>query len=99
MARNIHYVMVEAEENPKKAPLVFWFAGGPGGSSMIDLVFGLGPFTIENMNDPNTRFNSSTAIYNNQSMTKRVNMIYVDNPSGVGYSYAERKLDVSTNDD
>lgn len=26
-------------------------------------------------------------------------MIYVDNPSGVGYSYAERDIDIITNDD
>ena len=45
--RNLHYVMVEAEQNSKDAPLMFWFAGGPGGSSMLDLFFGLGPFVID----------------------------------------------------
>ena len=45
--RNLHYIMVEAEQNPKDAPLVFWFAGGPGGSSMLDLFIGLGPFVID----------------------------------------------------
>lgn len=38
--------MVEAEENNHNAPVVFWFSGGPGGSSMIDF-FENGPFSNE----------------------------------------------------
>ena len=39
--------MVEAEQNPKDAPLLFWFSGGPGGSSVRDLFMELGPFNLD----------------------------------------------------
>ena len=32
--RQIHYVFVAARQEPEKAPLLIWFNGGPGCSSL-----------------------------------------------------------------
>ena len=33
-----HYIYVEAEKEPENKPLMFWFNGGPGCSSMIGFI-------------------------------------------------------------
>lgn len=46
-SRQLHYMFIESMHDPKKDPVIIWFAGGPGGSCMLDLVMGLGPFEID----------------------------------------------------
>ena len=43
----MHYVFVESQNDPETDPLVVWFEGGPGGSSMFGLFNGHGPFIID----------------------------------------------------
>ena len=78
-SRQLHYVFVESLNEPSKDPILVWFAGGPGGSSMLDLIYGLGPYILNETDHAN---------YNPNSFTNKSNVIYVDNPAGVGYSYA-----------
>jgi len=33
--KHLHYIFVESETTPATAPVVFWFNGGPGCSSML----------------------------------------------------------------
>jgi len=33
--RKLHYMFAESQDNPAKDPLVIWFNGGPGCSSMM----------------------------------------------------------------
>ena len=48
---------------------------------MIDLIFGgIGPYT------PKTG-DIDTLEYNPYSLTNKTNLLFIDNPSGVGYSY------------
>lgn len=42
--RQLHYVLVESIRDPVNDPLIIWFDGGPGISSMVGLFEGLGPF-------------------------------------------------------
>ena len=89
--RQLHYVFVESQNDPKTDPIIVWFAGGPGGSSMIDLIYGIGPMFAGQNFDAN-------ATVNPYSLTNRSSVIYVDNPAGVGYSYAGKTIDFCTND-
>ncbi|KAF7770895.1 hypothetical protein Agabi119p4_6869 [Agaricus bisporus var. burnettii] len=73
-----------ARKNPDTAPLVLWFNGGPGESSMAGLMQEHGPCRINN--------DSHTVSPNEYSWNERVNMLYIDQPVGVGFSTGNRTI-------
>ncbi|XP_065316502.1 lysosomal protective protein-like isoform X1 [Gordionus sp. m RMFG-2023] len=88
--RKLHYWFVESQNNPKKDPLLLWMNGGPGCSSLDGLLSELGPFHIKDKGD---------TLYNNPySWNKVANVIFLEAPAGVGFSYAEDN-NYSFNDD
>lgn len=46
---NYHYLMVKSENDPANDPVVFWFNGGPGCSSMLAFSQENGPFFVDNV--------------------------------------------------
>ncbi|CAD8188019.1 unnamed protein product [Paramecium pentaurelia] len=67
---------------------IVWFNGGPGTSSQLGNYFGLGPIN----------FNEKEKLEKNQySWNTRFNMLFVDQPIGVGYSYAYTKDEIPNN--
>ncbi|KAI6257057.1 hypothetical protein MCOR19_006503 [Pyricularia oryzae] len=76
---NTFFWFFEARENPENAPLSVWMNGGPGSSSMPGLFNENGPCFI-NPDSKTTRLNPL-------SWNNKVNMIYIDQPSQVGFSY------------
>ncbi|KAJ3533829.1 hypothetical protein NM208_g7804 [Fusarium decemcellulare] len=77
---NFFFWYFEARNNPDTAPTALYLAGGPGASA-FDL---LSSFPCNYGDDSN-----STTI-NPWSWSNNVNMLYVDQPIGTGFSYAER---------
>ncbi|CUA76570.1 ubiquitin-conjugating enzyme E2 G2 [Rhizoctonia solani] len=73
------HLFFESRNNPQNAPLSTWLSGGPGGSSILGLLFENGPCTIVSANS--TRWNP-------YSWNEVSNMIYLDQPAGTGYSYS-----------
>ncbi|KAK7994430.1 hypothetical protein PG991_016018 [Apiospora marii] len=69
----------EARSKPAEAPLVTWFNGGPGCSSMIGLFQEHGPCQFYN--------NETEPSLNPYSWNNYANMLYVDQPIGTGFSY------------
>jgi cathepsin A (carboxypeptidase C) len=67
---------------PKEAPTAVWFSGGPGASSMFALVGENGPCWVFNKTDSGEPIVERNAF----SWTEAANMIYVDQPSGTGFS-------------
>ncbi|GJN25517.1 hypothetical protein PR202_gb13355 [Eleusine coracana subsp. coracana] len=77
--RALFYYFVEAEADPATKPLVLWLNGGPGCSSL-----GVGAFSE---NGP-FRPSGQVLVKNEYSWNKEANVIYLETPAGVGYSYS-----------
>ena len=74
-----HYVYVESAGNPETDPLLVWFNGGPGCSSMHGFIGELGPCVF--MED------SSTAPEDNKfSWHHNASVVFMESPAGVGFN-------------
>ncbi|VDO68340.1 unnamed protein product [Heligmosomoides polygyrus] len=86
----LHYWFVESQNDPIKDPLIFWFNGGPGCSSLDGLLNEMGPY-VANLDGRSLRLNE-------YSWNKLASVVYIESPAGVGYSYATDG-NITTNDD
>lgn len=77
----LHYWLVESQKSPKTDPLIIWFNGGPGCSSLYGLLSEHGPFLV---NDDGINLT-----YNPNSWNVRANVLYIESPPGTGFSYTE----------
>ncbi|CAA0807555.1 Serine carboxypeptidase-like 25 [Striga hermonthica] len=88
--RALFYYFAEAE-NPTKKPLVLWLNGGPGCSSMgYGAMSELGPFRV----NPD----GETLWHNKNSWNNVANVLFLESPAGVGFSYSNRSSDYVTGD-
>ncbi|ODV88156.1 hypothetical protein CANARDRAFT_192635 [[Candida] arabinofermentans NRRL YB-2248] len=78
--KHLFYWFFESRNDPKNDPIILWLNGGPGCSSMTGLFFELGPSSINGT--------SLTPIYNPFSWNNNASVIFLEQPVGVGYSYA-----------
>lgn len=85
---NLFYWFFRDEQQAENAPLVFWINGGPGSSSMLGNLHENGPLRL--IRDASNKIVVHSL--NNQAWTAVANMVYVDQPIGVGYSYGHRKV-------
>ncbi|KAL5767234.1 hypothetical protein ACOSQ2_014017 [Xanthoceras sorbifolium] len=88
--KNLFYYFVESERDPSKDPLVLWLNGGPGCSSMDGFIYEHGPF-----NFAKEKSQTPTLHLNPYSWSKVSNIIYLDSPAGVGFSYCKNKTYVT----
>ncbi|KAM0953570.1 putative carboxypeptidase C [Dioscorea sansibarensis] len=70
-------------------PLVLWLTGGPGCSSELALFYENGPFTIAD---------NLSLVWNDYGWDKASNIIYVDQPTGTGFSYSKDLRDLRFNE-
>jgi len=78
--KHYFYWMFEAKTNPSTAPVILWMTGGPGCSSSLAILAENGPCHI---NEETGDLYSNPYSWNNVA-----NVIYIDQPAGVGFSYA-----------
>ncbi|XP_061584741.1 lysosomal protective protein [Cololabis saira] len=79
--KHLHYWFVESQKDPASDPLVLWLNGGPGCSSLDGFLTEHGPFLIQE--------DGATLLYNPYSWNKIANMLYLESPVGVGFSYSD----------
>ncbi|KAI9033853.1 Alpha/Beta hydrolase protein [Phycomyces nitens] len=77
--KHFFFWFFESRDKPAEDPLVLWLNGGPGCSSLTGLFMELGPCTV---NLP-----GNDTIPNKYSWNNNANVIFLDQPINVGYSY------------
>ncbi|CAI5454225.1 unnamed protein product [Caenorhabditis angaria] len=78
-SKRMFYWLAESENNVTTDPLIFWFNGGPGCSSLTSL-FLTGPFNIDSLGRVLSK--------SEYSFTKLGSIVYIESPSPVGFSYS-----------
>ncbi|KAK7341090.1 hypothetical protein VNO80_24014 [Phaseolus coccineus] len=90
--RAFYYYFVEAQRSKHTLPLLLWLNGGPGCSS---LAYGamqeLGPFRVNS--------DGKTLHMNVFSWNRVANVLFLESPTGVGFSYSNKSTDYGTNGD
>ncbi|EED81068.1 hypothetical protease S10 [Postia placenta Mad-698-R] len=79
-ARHLFFYFFESRSDPDTDDVIFWTNGGPGGSSSTGLFMELGPCRV---------VNSTTTTFNPYGWNDKANVFFIDQPIGVGFSYAD----------
>lgn len=75
--------------NPSTDPVAFWTNGGPGCSGLLGFLTEQGPF----------RANKDMSLKMNPfAWNQRTNMVFIEAPCGVGFSYSDNEDDYKTDD-
>ncbi|CAD6192105.1 unnamed protein product [Caenorhabditis auriculariae] len=86
-----HYWFTESSRKPSLDPLILWLNGGPGCSSLEGLIEELGPFKVQDF--------GKTVYLNPYSWNSFANVLFLESPAGVGFSYSvDGNITVSDDD-
>ena len=83
-------MFLESQDKPETDPVLIYFNGGPGGASIFLNFVLMGPYISF---DGTSKLNKWPFAWN-----RRANLLFIDNPAGVGYSFAERNIDIISSD-
>lgn len=90
LTKHMHYWFVESDNSPSEDPIGFWTNGGPGCSGLLGFLTEQGPF------QPNADMTLRT---NKYAWTRVSNMVFIESPAGVGFSYTDNTDDLTTGDE
>jgi cathepsin A (carboxypeptidase C) len=89
--KNYFFWLFESRAQPSTDPLIMWLTGGPGCSSQLALMTENGPCkpTEDGMNTVNNPYSWNT----------NANIMWVDQPANVGFSYGTKLIDDDRNEE
>ncbi len=73
-----YWLFPPQEADAKIAPLILWLEGGPGMPGTFQIAAGMGPYRIVN----------NSLVTNEYTWNVNCSLLFVDNPVGVGFSFA-----------
>ncbi|KAK7404787.1 hypothetical protein VNO78_05746 [Psophocarpus tetragonolobus] len=80
-----YYSLPHSKAANKDDPVVIWLSGGPGCGSEIALFYENGPFHITN---------NLTLTWNDYGWDQASNILFIDQPTGTGFSYSSDASDI-----
>jgi len=87
---NMFFWFFPSQTGGSNDPVLLWLQGGPGGSSLFGALVENGPFGID----------KDLHIFSRKfSWNTKYNMLYIDNPVGTGFSFADDAGYAKTEDD
>ncbi|XP_050884911.1 serine carboxypeptidase 1 [Lathyrus oleraceus] len=90
--KELFYYFVESPSNSSTKPLILWLSGGPGCSSLGYGAFEeLGPFRINS--------DGKTLHRNPYAWNEVANVLFLESPAGVGFSYSNTTSDYDKSGD
>ncbi|CAL5387876.1 unnamed protein product [Camellia sinensis] len=90
--RSLFYYFAEAVHNPSSKPLVLWLNGGPGCSSFgVGAMGEIGPFGVNS--------DCKTLYPRKHAWNKVANILFLESPAGVGFSYSNTTSDYDMSGD
>lgn len=87
-SKALHYMFAESIENPQDDPVLIWFNGGPGCSSLLGFFQENGPVVVDG--DGNS--------LNPFPWNQKANVLYLESPAGVGFTLSNNGTDLIYND-
>ncbi|KAJ6579699.1 serine carboxypeptidase [Mycena vulgaris] len=90
-ARHLFFYFFESRSDPDTDDVIFWTNGGPGCSSAVGLFMELGPCRAVNT--------ENGTVFHLYSWNSNANIFFIDQPVGVGFSWAEYGDTVSTTEE
>ncbi|TNV78861.1 hypothetical protein FGO68_gene11668 [Halteria grandinella] len=90
-SKQLHYIAAMSKHDAKRDPVIIWFNGGPGCSSLMGWAQEHGPYVIED--------GGSDFFKNNYSWNKEATVIYLESPAGVGFSICPIPEECNFDDD
>ncbi|TBU32201.1 peptidase S10 serine carboxypeptidase [Dichomitus squalens] len=93
-AKNLFFYFFESRRDPDTDDVMMWINGGPGCSSSMGLLMELGPCSIDMQN-----VSSNGTTWNPYSWNAEANIFFLDQPVGVGFSYADYGETIETTED
>lgn len=89
VAGQLHYWLIESTNDAANDPIVLWLNGGPGSSSLIGLLTENGQIVTNDESLTNEIDGVPQVFLNPYSWSTMSNMLYLESPKGVGFSYCE----------
>ncbi|KZO96588.1 serine carboxypeptidase [Calocera viscosa TUFC12733] len=89
--KHLFFYFFESRRSPSCDPLLMWVDGGPGCSGALGLFMELGPCGVDE--------HGTGTLPRKDSWNEQANVIFLDQPVGAGYSYAEGGEGVDTTEE